>query len=178
MQFSIEGVNKNRATLSVAKLDSLNRAHLQRKLAPNASQAVREDLEQRALAVMHENQGGSNEPGTDTAAYAGRVLEALKVRRIRAGSSLGAEILTNLQERVYTINDIATLGPYFYSPPDLDSKIAKQLFKSVPTTAHRTFPGITSLRALTSLTLHLQAKHCNQRSQRLNRCHLSSMPRR
>lgn len=84
-QFSLAAINKNRATMSPAKLDFLNRAHLQRKLAAGADAEKRRELSERAAEVVGE-QLGQVEEGTLEAGYVGRVLEALKVRQ-------GSEVL-------------------------------------------------------------------------------------
>lgn len=76
MQFSLGGVNKNRPTMSTAKLDFLNRAHLQLKLKDEGSQA-RKNLAERVADRI-----GSHFPHSDRAtdvSYLGRVLFALKV---------------------------------------------------------------------------------------------------
>ncbi|GAA5891274.1 hypothetical protein JCM8208_002568 [Rhodotorula glutinis] len=126
--FSLEGVNKNRATMQSAKLDFLNRAHVRIKLADGAPGGGRGDVARRTCEVVrgkwHELQGEKVEEP-----YIARVLDALK-------------------DRLHTIVDVPSLGAYFFHPPVLDSALATQLFKSVPLDTHR-----ASLRsALSSLS--------------------------
>lgn len=77
--FSLEGVNKNRATMQSAKLDFLNRAHVRIKLADAGEGGGREDVARRAVEVVRgkwpELEGERVEQ-----AYVARVLDALKVR--------------------------------------------------------------------------------------------------
>lgn len=77
-QFSLAGVNKNRPTMSTAKLDFLNRAHLQLKLEDKEGEARKE-----VAARVAERLGGQfpeSERAKDVA-FLGRVLFALKVSR-------------------------------------------------------------------------------------------------
>ncbi len=41
------------------------------------------------------------------------------------------------QDRMHTILDIPSLGPYFFHPPDLDSAISLRLYGSVPSATYR-----------------------------------------
>ncbi|TNY23304.1 glutamate-tRNA ligase [Rhodotorula diobovata] len=115
--FSLEGVNKNRATMQSAKLDFLNRAHVRIKLADAGEGGGREDVARRAVEVVRgkwpELEGERVEQ-----AYVARVLDALK-------------------DRLHTILDVPSLGAYFFHAPSLDSALAAQLFKSVPAPVHR-----------------------------------------
>lgn len=56
-QFSIEGINKNRATMSPTKLDFLNRAHLQKKVQPG-NEGARLELAARLKVLLLEKFSG------------------------------------------------------------------------------------------------------------------------
>ncbi|GAA6029180.1 hypothetical protein JCM8097_001639 [Rhodosporidiobolus ruineniae] len=114
--FSLEGVNKNRATMQSAKLDFLNRAHIRLKLLEEDGRA---DLAKRTRGVVVEK-WPELERVTDKAdeAYLLRVVEALK-------------------DRIHTIRDIPSLGPYFFHPPAYDSPIAVKLYQAVSPAVYR-----------------------------------------
>ncbi|GAA5876623.1 hypothetical protein JCM3774_006004 [Rhodotorula dairenensis] len=117
--FSLEGVNKNRATMQASKLDFLNRAHLRIKLADHSVGGGRQDVAQRAQRVILDKwpELVGQRPEVTTEEYISRTAEALK-------------------DRMHTILDIPSLGPYFFHPPDLDSAIALKLYQSVPTSVY------------------------------------------
>lgn len=143
--FSLEGVNKNRATMQAAKLDFLNRAHLRIKLADHAVGGGRRDVAQRARRVVVDQWPELLEqrPEVTTEEYVARTAEALKVGSGRAGQRklplLWADDRCATQDRMHTILDIPSLGPYFFHPPDLDSAIALKLYQSVPVSVYRKF---------------------------------------
>ncbi|BGP57250.1 Glutamate--tRNA ligase mitochondrial [Rhodotorula sphaerocarpa] len=118
--FSLEGVNKNRATMQSAKLDFLNRAHLRIKLADTSAEGGRRDVAKRARAVVMDKwpELAERRPRTVEETYIARVADALK-------------------DRMHTILDIPSLGPYFFHPPDLDSAISLRLYGSVPSATYR-----------------------------------------
>ncbi|GAA6003957.1 hypothetical protein JCM10207_006485 [Rhodosporidiobolus poonsookiae] len=114
--FSLEGVNKNRATMQAAKLDFLNRAHIRLKLLVEDGRA---DLAKRAGEVVEEKWLELREKEELVAeAYLLRVIEALK-------------------DRIHTLRDIPSLGPYFFHPPAYDSPIATKLYEAVPPKTYR-----------------------------------------
>lgn len=80
--FSLEGVNKNRATMQAAKLDFLNRAHLRIKLADMTEGGGRHDVAIRARKVIIEKwpQLEEQRPEVVSETYIANVAEALKVR--------------------------------------------------------------------------------------------------
>jgi len=103
-KFSVDGINKNRATIDPAKLDVFNRAHIQLKLASfdrSAKGELCERLQRVILAAFPDAPDTSFD-------YLGRVLVALK-------------------ERIFTINDVPTLGAYFFREPELMSAAAKSM---------------------------------------------------
>lgn len=53
-QFSLSGVNKNRPTMATAKLDSLNRSHLQLKLEDEHGEA-RKEVAERLVERLREH---------------------------------------------------------------------------------------------------------------------------
>lgn len=79
--FSLQGVNKNRATMQTAKLDFLNREHLRIKLADHSPGAGREDVARRARQVIVAKWPALVEqrPEVTTEEYVARTAEALKV---------------------------------------------------------------------------------------------------
>lgn len=81
--FSLEGVNKNRATMQSAKLDFLNRAHLRIKLADTSAEGGRQDVAKRARAVVLDKwpELAERRPRTVEETYIARVADALKVSR-------------------------------------------------------------------------------------------------
>lgn len=81
--FSLEGVNKNRATMQSAKLDFLNRAHLRIKLADTSAEGGRRDVAKRARAVVMDKwpELAERRPRTVEETYIARVADALKVSR-------------------------------------------------------------------------------------------------
>lgn len=103
--------------MSPTKLLFLNRAHLQRKLAPHADPSKRQELSERAAAVVSAALGECEE-GTLEPEYVGRVLEALK-------------------ERIHTVHDVPNLGPAFFTPPALHSKAAMSMYKSSKPAVYR-----------------------------------------
>ncbi|KAK4702191.1 glutamyl-tRNA synthetase, partial [Phenoliferia sp. Uapishka_3] len=107
-QFSIEGINKNRATMSPSKLDFLNRSHIQLKVE-SGNEAGREELASKLRVIL-----SSSGIDTDilTSGYLARVIAALK-------------------ERIHTIHDVPKLGAYFFTKPNLNTPAAQQLLKSV-----------------------------------------------
>ncbi|GAA5823183.1 hypothetical protein JCM11251_007513 [Rhodosporidiobolus azoricus] len=115
--FSLEGVNKNRATMQSAKLDFLNRAHIRLKLLDDGEGGGRDDLTSRTREVVVEKwpelEGEKVGKG-----YLLRVVEALK-------------------DRIHTIRDIPSLGPYFFHPPCFSSPISTQLFRAVSSSIYR-----------------------------------------
>ncbi|GAA5843037.1 hypothetical protein JCM9279_001839 [Rhodotorula babjevae] len=115
--FSLEGVNKNRATMQSAKLDFLNRAHVRIKLADAAPRGGREDVARRTCEVVR-----GKWPD-----LAGEKVEEPYIARV----------LDALEDRLHTIVDVPSLGAYFFHPPVLDSALATQLFKSVSLPTHR-----------------------------------------
>ncbi|POY72299.1 putative Glutamate--tRNA ligase [Rhodotorula taiwanensis] len=118
--FSLEGVNKNRATMQAAKLDFLNRAHLRIKLADMTEGGGRHDVATRARKVIIEKwpQLEEQRPEVVSETYIANVAEALK-------------------DRMHTILDIPSLGPYFFQPPELDAAMSQKLYKSVPADTYR-----------------------------------------
>ncbi|GAA6046983.1 hypothetical protein JCM3770_003463 [Rhodotorula araucariae] len=123
--FSLEGVNKNRATMQAAKLDFLNRAHIRLKLADAGVGGGRQDVTRRTAAVVK-----GKWPGLDGE---------------RAGEAYIAQVLDALKDRIYTVLDVPSLGAYFFHPPGYDSALATQLFKSVASAVHR--DSLTAARA-------------------------------
>ncbi|GAA5991686.1 hypothetical protein JCM10908_001091 [Rhodotorula pacifica] len=117
--FSLEGVNKNRATMQIAKLDFLNRAHLRIKLADRKTGGGRQDVAKRARQVIVGKWPDleKERPEVTTEEYVARTADALK-------------------DRMHTILDIPSLGPYFFHPPDLHSAIALKLYQAVPPTIY------------------------------------------
>lgn len=81
-QFSLEAVNKNRASMQPAKLDFLNRAHIRMKLEDRREGGGRADLAKRARKILVDKwpQLAEETPALVTEAYVIRVVEALKVR--------------------------------------------------------------------------------------------------
>ncbi|GAA5876938.1 hypothetical protein JCM8547_006315 [Rhodosporidiobolus lusitaniae] len=123
--FSLDGVNKNRATMQATKLDFLNRAHIRLKLK---SEEGRRDLAERAREVVQKT-WETLEGGFAEEEYLVRVVEALK-------------------DRIYTLHDIPSLGPYFFSAPFYDSPIALKLYEAVsPATYHH---SLSSARTILS----------------------------
>ncbi|GAA5936718.1 hypothetical protein JCM1841_001979, partial [Sporobolomyces salmonicolor] len=125
--FSLEAVNKNRATMQTAKLDFLNRAHLKAKLVDEEG-GGRSDLGRRARAMVEAKYRGEWDEG-----HVVRVVEALK-------------------DRIHTLHDVFSLGGYFFSPPQYDEPVAKKLFESVPAEVYR-----TTLNAATAVIAALPA---------------------
>ncbi|GAA6000601.1 glutamate--tRNA ligase MSE1 [Rhodotorula paludigena] len=119
--FSLEGVNKNRATMQSAKLDFLNRAHLRLKLADTSPGGGRADVAKRAREVVRgkwpELEGSVERKRLLEEEYLARVVDALK-------------------DRIHTLLDIPSLGAYFFHPPVYDSALATQLYKTVSPDAH------------------------------------------
>ncbi|SCZ89337.1 BZ3500_MvSof-1268-A1-R1_Chr1-1g01115 [Microbotryum saponariae] len=111
--FSLEGVNKNRSTMNLSKLEYLNREHVKLKLGEKEG---RKEMVERLKANVEREIGDAKK--TDDPAYLGRVIEALK-------------------ERLHTIHDIPRLGRYFFSPPDYTTKLARQMAKNVPLLIYR-----------------------------------------
>ncbi|GAA5974988.1 hypothetical protein JCM11641_006792 [Rhodosporidiobolus odoratus] len=125
--FSLDGVNKNRATMQSAKLDFLNRAHIRLKLLEEEG---RRDLAKRAKEILVEKWSELSEQAElISEGYLLRVAEALK-------------------DRIYTLRDICSLGPYFFHPPAFDSPIAAKLYKAVSPDIYRA--SITSARQVIS----------------------------
>ncbi|KWU46000.1 glutamate-tRNA ligase [Rhodotorula sp. JG-1b] len=118
--FSLQGVNKNRATMQTAKLDFLNRAHLRIKLADHSPRGGRENVARRARRVIVDKwpELVEQRPEVTTEEYVGRTAEALK-------------------DRMHTVLDIPSLGPYFFHSPDFDSAIAQKLYQAVPATVYQ-----------------------------------------
>lgn len=79
--FSLQGVNKNRATMQTAKLDFLNRAHLRIKLADPSPGGGREEVARRARRVIVDKwpELVEQRPEVTTEEYVARTAEALKV---------------------------------------------------------------------------------------------------
>lgn len=136
VQFSLSGVNKNRPTMSTAKLDFLNRAHLQLKLEDEHGEARREVAER--LGKRLKDTFGASDRAKDLA-YLGRVMFALKVstgllgqrRKATGAQQLMSNAWLGAQERIHTLADVPTLGSYFFVEPDLASAGALQLQNSV-----------------------------------------------
>ncbi|GAA5961704.1 hypothetical protein JCM8115_004740 [Rhodotorula mucilaginosa] len=118
--FSLQGVNKNRATMQTAKLDFLNRAHLRIKLADHSPGGGRQDVARRARRVIVDKwpELVEQRPEVTTEEYVARTAEALK-------------------DRMHTILDIPSLGPYFFHSPDFDSAIAQKLYQAVPANVYQ-----------------------------------------
>lgn len=91
--FSLEGVNKNRATMQSAKLDFLNRAHVRIKLADAAAGGGREDVARRTCAVVRSKWPELAGEKVDEP-YIARVLDALKVRSLFPSASPSLVLLT------------------------------------------------------------------------------------
>ena len=91
--FSLEGVNKNRATMQGAKLDFLNRAHVRIKLADAAPGGGREDVARRTCAVVSGKWPELAGEKVDEP-YIARVLDALKVRPLFPPASPSSVSLT------------------------------------------------------------------------------------
>ncbi|GAA5898429.1 hypothetical protein JCM6882_007773 [Rhodosporidiobolus microsporus] len=115
--FSLEGVNKNRATMQSAKLDFLNRAHIRLKLLDESEGGGREDLAERTREVVEEKWPEAKEELVEEA-YLLRVVEALK-------------------DRIHTLRDIPSLGPYFFHPPAYSNPISTQLYRAVSPSVYR-----------------------------------------
>ncbi|SGY60983.1 BQ5605_C007g04512 [Microbotryum silenes-dioicae] len=113
-RFSLEGVNKNRSTMNLSKLEYLNREHVKLKLGEEEG---RKEMVERLKANVEREIGDAKK--TDDPVYLGQVIEALK-------------------ERLHTIHDIPRLGRYFFSPPDYTTALARQMAKSVPLLIYRT----------------------------------------
>lgn len=79
--FSLQGVNKNRATMQTAKLDFLNRAHLRIKLADHSPGGGRQDVARRARRVIVDKwpELVEQRPEVTMEEYVARTAEALKV---------------------------------------------------------------------------------------------------
>ncbi|KAM0790655.1 hypothetical protein ACM66B_004515 [Microbotryomycetes sp. NB124-2] len=107
-QFSLEAVNKNRATMSTAKLDNLNRAHVRRKVVFGPEQE-RRDLINRTRKVVEE-------AFPDASTISDHFL---------------LTVLWSLKDRLHTIKGVPLLGPYFFQRPDLTTKVAQQVAKGV-----------------------------------------------
>ncbi|KDE09574.1 glutamyl-tRNA synthetase [Microbotryum lychnidis-dioicae p1A1 Lamole] len=112
-RFSLEGVNKNRSTMNLSKLEYLNREHVKLKLGEEEG---RKEMVERLKANVEREIGDAKK--TDDPVYLGQVIEALK-------------------ERLHTIHDIPRLGRYFFSPPDYTTELARQMAKSVPLLIYR-----------------------------------------
>ncbi|BGP34041.1 Glutamate--tRNA ligase mitochondrial [Rhodotorula toruloides] len=113
-QFSLEAVNKNRASMQAAKLDFLNRAHIRLKLEDRSGSAGRADLAKRARQILVDKwpELSEEKPALVGESYVIRVAEALK-------------------DRIYKLLDIPSLGPYFFFAPDYSSALATTLYSSV-----------------------------------------------
>ncbi|BGP26412.1 glutamyl-tRNA synthetase [Rhodotorula toruloides] len=113
-QFSLEAVNKNRASMQAAKLDFLNRAHIRLKLEDRSEGVGRADLAKRARQIMMDKwpELGEQKPALVKESYVIRVVEALK-------------------DRIHKLLDIPSLGPYFFFAPDYSSTLATKLYQSV-----------------------------------------------
>ncbi|GAA6011111.1 hypothetical protein JCM11491_006731 [Sporobolomyces phaffii] len=117
--FSLEAINKNRPTLQNGKLDWLNRNHVKMKLFDQESEneganARRRDLAERVAAVVKkelEIEGSDEE-------YLLAVVDALK-------------------DRLHTINDIPSLGRYFFLSPDYDTAVSTKLYRSMDPQVYR-----------------------------------------
>ncbi|KAK4052420.1 Glutamate--tRNA ligase mitochondrial [Microbotryomycetes sp. JL201] len=112
-QFSLEAVNKNRATMSIAKLDNLNRAHVRRKVV-SGSEQERTDLIDRTRIVV----------------------EAAFPQVAKVSDHFLLTVLWSLKDRLHTIKGIPLLGPYFFQRPDLDTNVANQIAKGVSTATY------------------------------------------
>ncbi|SCV71445.1 BQ2448_3033 [Microbotryum intermedium] len=123
-RFSLEGVNRNRSTMNLSKLDYLNREHVKLKLL---DQEGRQEMVERLRGVVEREIKDARR--TDDSVYLAQVIEALK-------------------ERLHTLHDIPKLGHYFFSPPDYTTKLARQMAKNVPSQIYRAFQAFRS-----SLTL-------------------------
>lgn len=137
-QFSLEAVNKNRASMQPAKLDFLNRAHIRMKLEDRSEGGGRADLAKRARKILVDKwpQLAEETPALVTEAYVIRVVEALKVRLTWLFEP--AALTSASQDRLYKLLDIPSLGPYFFFPPDYSSALATNLYQSVPPEVYST----------------------------------------
>lgn len=81
-QFSLEAVNKNRASMQAAKLDFLNRAHIRLKLEDRSEGGGRAELAKRARQILVDKwpELSEEKPALADESYVIRVVEALKVR--------------------------------------------------------------------------------------------------
>ncbi|KAJ8292987.1 Glutamate--tRNA ligase, mitochondrial [Rhodotorula toruloides] len=113
-QFSLEAVNKNRASMQAAKLDFLNRAHIRLKLEDRSEGGGRAELAKRARQILVDKwpELSEEKPALADESYVIRVVEALK-------------------DRIYKLLDIPSLGPYFFFAPDYSSALATKLYQSV-----------------------------------------------
>ncbi|BGP72255.1 Glutamate-tRNA ligase [Rhodotorula toruloides ATCC 204091] len=111
-QFSLEAVNKNRASMQAAKLDFLNRAHIRLKLDDRSEGGGRAELAKRARQILVDKWPALAQEKSTEESYVVRVVEALK-------------------DRIYKLLDIPSLGPYFFSAPDYSSALATKLYSGV-----------------------------------------------
>ncbi|BGP18601.1 hypothetical protein JCM10213_004234 [Rhodosporidiobolus nylandii] len=125
--FSLEGVNKNRATMQSAKLDFLNRAHIRLKLLDEEGRA---DLSRRAKRVLEEK------------------WPELKQKEELLKEEYVLRVVEALKDRIHTLRDIPSLGPYFFHPPAYDSAIAAKLYDAVSPDIYR--DSLTSARSVIS----------------------------
>ncbi|GAA5827981.1 hypothetical protein JCM5353_002858 [Sporobolomyces roseus] len=106
--FSLDAVNKNRATLQGGKLDWLNRGHVRVALFDQSqgSDERRRELAGRVKEVVEKEIGGVEE--RDQEFYLA-VVDALK-------------------DRLHTIKDIPSLGRYFFVEPDYDTPVSLKMY--------------------------------------------------
>ncbi|GAA5823831.1 hypothetical protein JCM10212_004527, partial [Sporobolomyces blumeae] len=118
-QFSLSAINKNRPTLPQGKLDWLNRNHVKLKLVDSSEGADerRTDLARRVGHVVRRAVGEECGAGRDREYYLA-VVDALK-------------------DRLHTINDIPSLGRYFFVEPDYSTPVSKKMYKAMKAETYR-----------------------------------------
>lgn len=120
-------------------MDWLNRGHVRVALFDQSqgSDERRRELAKRVGEVVKREIGGVEE--RDQEFYLA-VVDALKVRRTTTSQQNRKLIaVARIQDRLHTINDIPSLGRYFFIEPDFDTPVSLKMYSSMNPKVYRTF---------------------------------------